>query len=87
VTLRAPGRPPQQGCRAGRGDQGSHRYRPIASFTQSTLALETSRSIVSSAFSLRSRASTTDQNGRDLDAADPRVDGTIDRSASLAAGP
>src|SRR5690348_8673280 len=40
------------------GDEGSHRYLPIASLTQrATLRLSTSRSIASSAFSLRSRAS------------------------------
>src|SRR5207248_39836 len=40
------------------GDQGGHRYRPIASLTQrATERLRTSRSIASSAFSLRSRAS------------------------------
>src|SRR5215471_115416 len=40
------------------GDEGSHRYLPIASFTQrATLRLSTSRSIASSAFSRRSRAS------------------------------
>src|SRR5215469_5931712 len=40
------------------GDEGSHRYLPIASFTQrATLRLRTSRSIASSAFSLRNRAS------------------------------
>src|SRR4029077_19827377 len=40
------------------GDQGGHRYRPIASLTQrATLRLSTSRSIASSAFSFRSRAS------------------------------
>jgi len=40
------------------GDQGSHRYRPIASLTQrATERLRTSRSIASSAFSFRSRAS------------------------------
>src|SRR5690242_4711286 len=42
------------------GDQGGHRYRPIASLTQrATLRLRTSRSIASSAFSRRSRASST----------------------------
>ena len=39
-------------------DHGGHRYRPIASFThRATLRLSTSRSIASSAFSRRSRAS------------------------------
>src|SRR5689334_21723527 len=40
------------------GDERGHRYRPIASLTQrATLRLSTSRSIASSAFSLRNRAS------------------------------
>src|SRR5215813_11287004 len=42
------------------GDERGHRYRPIASLTQrATLRLSTSRSIASSAFSLRSRASSS----------------------------
>src|SRR5690348_5821445 len=55
------------------GDQGGHRYRPIASFTQrATERLRTSRSIASSAFSLRSRASSARSSSSSTPLPSPR---------------
>src|SRR6478752_1682952 len=55
------------------GDQGGHRYRPIASLTQrATLRLRTSRSIASSAFSLRSRTSSARSSSLSAPSASPR---------------
>src|SRR6516225_9552748 len=55
------------------GDEGSHRYLPIASFTQrATLRLSTSRSIASSAFSLRSRASSARSSSSSAPVPSPR---------------
>ena len=55
------------------GDQRGHRYRPIASLTQrATLRLSTSRSIASSAFSRRSRASSARSSSLSAPSASPR---------------
>src|SRR5262249_15438345 len=55
------------------GDQGGHRYRPIASLTQrATLRLRTSRSIASSAFSRRSRASSARSSSSSAPVPSPR---------------
>src|SRR5205814_9304848 len=55
------------------GDQGSHRYRPIASLTQrATERLSTSRSIASSAFSRRSRASSARSSSSSVPDPSPR---------------
>src|SRR5205814_8758714 len=54
-------------------DQCGHRYRPIASFTQrATLRLSTSRSIASSAFSRRSRASSARSSSLSAPVPSPR---------------
>src|SRR5580700_686349 len=78
------------------GDQGGHRYRPIASLTQrATLRLRTSRSIASSAFSLRSRASSARSSSPSSDPSPrrrrsaftqfPRVPSLIPRSLATCA--
>src|SRR6266851_3291488 len=55
------------------GDKGGHRYRPIASLTQrATERLSTSRSIASSAFSLRSRASSARSSSLSAPVPSPR---------------
>src|SRR6516164_4362602 len=55
------------------GDQRGHGYRPIASLTQrATERLSTSRSIASSAFSLRSRASSARSSSPSAPSPSPR---------------
>ena len=58
MRARASTSPSPDAAAVGVQDAAGHRYRPIASLTRrATLRLSTSRSIASSAFSFRSRAS------------------------------